>query len=122
VQPGNYAVFDPTTEKRVASFSLNVPPEESQLDRIPVEQIESLLGSGSVLSVDRDLTLADKIKGHWLQPLELFPWLMILVLLVLAVENLLANKFYKRGRQEEPVIQTASRVGERTPRELAEVS
>jgi hypothetical protein len=27
---------------------------------------------------------------------ELFPWLMILLLLALALENLLANKFYKQ--------------------------
>jgi hypothetical protein len=46
---------------------------------------------------------------------------MILVLLVLAVENLLANKFYKRGRQEEPETPTASRVAERSATELAEV-
>jgi hypothetical protein len=121
VQPGNYAVFDPTTDKRVASFSLNSPPEESRLDRIPVEQIESLLGQGSVLSVERGLTLSDKIKGHWLQPLELFPWLMVLVLLVLAVENLLANKFYKRGRQEEPATRVAAGVGERSEKALVEI-
>jgi hypothetical protein len=30
---------------------------------------------------------------------ELFPWLMILLLIALAVENLLANRFYRR---EEP--------------------
>jgi hypothetical protein len=112
VQPGNYAVFDPTTEKRVASFSLNSPPEESQLDRVPVEQIESLLGAGTVLAVDRGSSLADAIQGHLLQPIELFPWLMILVLLVLAVENLLANKFYKRGAQEEAPARLAASLGE----------
>lgn len=121
VQPGNYAVFDTTNEKRVASFSLNVPPEESRLDRVPIEQVESLLGPGSVLSVERGLALSDKVKGHWLQPLELFPWLMIVVLLVLAFENLLANKFYKRGRQVEPTSQTSKPVGERSAKELAEV-
>ncbi len=100
VLPGNYAVFDPDTRQRIASFSLNLPPEETQLDRVPVEQIESLLGSGSVLTVDYKTSLADALHGHWQEPLELFPLLMIVLLIVLAVENLLANKFYRRGSQE----------------------
>jgi hypothetical protein len=123
VQPGNYRIFDPTVDSThpIAAFSLNAPPEESRLDRVPIDQIESLLGPGSVLSVERGLTLSDKIKGHWLQPLELFPWLMILVLLVLAVENLLSNKFYKRGNQAEPEPRAALASSERTAKELAEV-
>src|SRR5262249_45613772 len=115
------AVFDPTTEKRVASFSLNVAPEESQLERVPIEQIESLLGQGKVVTVERGLSLSDTMKDHWLQPLELFPWLIVLVLLVLAVENLLANKFYKRGRQEESATRVAAGLGERSEKALVEI-
>jgi hypothetical protein len=123
VQPGNYKVFDPNSNSSspIAGFSLNAPPEESQLDRVPIDQIESLLGSGSVVTVERGFSLSDAMKDHWLQPLELFPWLMIIVLLVLTVENLLSNKFYKRGTQEEPTTQTIGRVGERPRKELAEV-
>jgi hypothetical protein len=36
------------------------------------------------------------LAGHWNEPLELFPYLMVLLLFVLALENLLANKFYRR--------------------------
>jgi hypothetical protein len=104
IQPGNYVVLDPEG-KRVAAFSLNVRPEESQLDRVPREDIEALLGSDSVLAVDRSVSLRDALAGHWLQPLEIFPWLMIFVLLVLAVENLLSNKFYRHrvGEKQESV-------------------
>ena len=46
------------------------------------------------------------IDGHperkFTQPIELFPFLMILLLLVLAVENLLANKFYRREKSPVP--------------------
>jgi hypothetical protein len=116
VQPGNYQVYDPTNNQRVASFSLNAPAEESQLDRVPVDQIESVLGPGSVLRVERGSTLAATIQGHWLQPLELFPWLMIIVLLVLAVENLLANKFYRRQTPaQEAEANPWPRVGAATP-------
>jgi hypothetical protein len=103
VSPGNYTVFDPTAsmEKPVAGFSLNIAPEESQLDRVPTEQIEALLGPSSILTIERGDSLTSALQGHWLEPVELFPWLMIFVLLLLAVENLLANKFYRRGTQEQ---------------------
>jgi hypothetical protein len=71
-----------------------------QLTRLPVEQIETLLGAGAVLPVGRETSLRDALQGHWNQPVELFPWLMILVLLALAVENLLSNKFYRRQTEE----------------------
>jgi hypothetical protein len=95
VTPGNYNVVDPDN-KRTASFSVNVPPEEWQLTPAPKERIEELLGEGAVLPVDQKTNLREALQGHWSQPVELFPWIMILVLLALAVENLLANKFYRR--------------------------
>jgi len=39
---------------------------------------------------------------NWNEPIELFPWLMIGLLFLLAVENLLANRFYRN----EPAGQT----------------
>jgi hypothetical protein len=104
VAPGNYTLVG-GDDQRAAAFSLNVPPEECQLARVPAEQIEALFGPGAVLAVDRSLSLRDALQGHWGQPVELFPWLMILVLLALAVENLLANKFYRREPGErEPAV------------------
>jgi hypothetical protein len=102
VQPGNYALYSPDG-KAVAYFSLNLPPAETMLRRVPPEQIEELLGKSSLLPVSQGKTLHEAIKGHWNQPVELFPWLMILLLLLLAVENLFANKFYRReGAAAEP--------------------
>jgi hypothetical protein len=103
VTPGNYTLLGGADEKPAAWFSVNAPAGESQLTRVPVDQIEAVLGEGSVLPVGRSTSLRDALQGHWGQPLELFPWLMIFLLLVLAVENLLANKFYRREpQQEEP--------------------
>jgi hypothetical protein len=96
VTPGNYTLLS-GDGKRVASFSVNIPPAESQLTRVPSEQIDALLGDKAILPVGRSpASLHEALQGHWAQPVELFPWLMILLLLVLAVENLLANKFYRR--------------------------
>jgi hypothetical protein len=98
VVPGNYRVYG-TDGLPMAAFSLNVPADESQLNRVPVEQIEALFGPGALLPLDRKTSLHEALQNHWSQPVELLPWLMLFVLLALVVENLLANKFY---RQEPP--------------------
>jgi hypothetical protein len=94
VMPGNYMLVS-DDGKWTAHFSVNVSPEESQLSRLPPERIEELFGPGAVLSVGHGTNFREALQGRWKQPLDLFPWLMILVLLVLAVENFLANRFYR---------------------------
>jgi hypothetical protein len=79
-------------------FSINAPVEESNLDRLPPEAITELFGPDAVYPADKKLPLNEILSGRFTQPIELFPFLMILLLLVLAVENLLANKFYRRKR------------------------
>jgi hypothetical protein len=96
--PGHYLVEGPDG-KRAASFSINMPPEECVLTRVPPEEIEALFGPGAIAPVARRGNLREALQGHWSQPVELFPLLMIALLVILAVENLLANKFYRR----EPV-------------------
>jgi hypothetical protein len=97
--PGNFTVTD-DKNVLVGAYSLNNRSAESLLDPVPVEEIEKVLGPGSVVPVGRDRSLHELLQGHWDRPLDLLPWLLIAVLLVLAVENLLANKFY---RLETPV-------------------
>jgi hypothetical protein len=100
VMPGNFRIYG-ADGRALANFSLNVSPDESQLIPIPAERIEALFGPDSVLPVDHKTNLHDALQGHWSQPIELLPWLMMLVLLLLAVENLFANKFYRRETNEE---------------------
>jgi hypothetical protein len=103
VRPGNYTLVDQNA-KAVTSFSVNMPPEECQLARVPPEPIEDVLGAGAIVPVGHQTNLREALQGHWSQPVDLFPWLMIVVLLALAVENLLANKFYRRetAQEEQP--------------------
>jgi hypothetical protein len=95
--PGNYTVLD-ANGRPVTGFSVNVRPEECQLTRDPelVKKIEAVLGPESVLAVGHTASLHEALQQHWRQPLELLPGLMIALLLVLALENLLANKFYRK--------------------------
>jgi hypothetical protein len=106
--PGNFTVLavpDERGAQRLAAFSMNPRPDEYQLDRVPKEQIEALLGEGSVLPVGRTGSLRDRLQERWAQPLDLAPWLLIALLLFLAVECLLANRFYRQQPPaEEPVV------------------
>jgi Aerotolerance regulator N-terminal/von Willebrand factor type A domain len=93
-QPGNYVLSG--GQGWQTRFSLNVPPDECLLlPRLSAESIEDVFGPDSVVQVGQAKRLRDAMEGQFRQPIELFPWLMILLLFALAVENLLANKFYK---------------------------
>jgi len=94
-QPGNYVLS--VTDKWRDGFSLNVPAEESTLEKAPVEVIEDLTGKDSVVPLDKNRELREVIEGK-LHPVDLFPWLLIAVLFLLAVEGLIANRFYRRVR------------------------
>lgn len=96
VQPGNY-VLESTGRQPVGAFSLNVPGEESNLQRVPVTEIEDLLGVGSLAALDYDMSLGERLQeGLLSEPLELLPYLLLGLLVILALENLLANLFYRR--------------------------
>jgi hypothetical protein len=83
-QAGNYLLQPAADGPWKTGFSLNVPPEESLLN------------------------LKEALQSHWSQPIELLPYLMILVLLALALENLLANLFYRREARNEPITENRS--------------
>lgn len=92
---GNYTLSgtNPGQTKVLHKFSINVPGGESDLTRVPIGDLEAVLGKDAVLPMDRKAPLIDTLS--WDEPLELFPWLMIAVLFLLALESLLANRFYR---------------------------
>jgi hypothetical protein len=99
---GNYAIVSDPSDKDHPKwrdgFSLNPTRDESNLERVKVEDIEALFGSKSVAAADKERKLRDILSGKFSAPIELFPFLMILLLLFLAFENLLSNKFYKQPK------------------------
>lgn len=96
-QPGNFVLSVGSANWR-DGFSLNVPADESTLEKVSVETIEDLTGQNSVVPVDKNLSLWDALTRVMNQPIDLFPWLLIAVLLLLAVEGLVANRFYRKVR------------------------
>lgn len=93
--PGLFAVSLEAAKWR-DGFSLNVPNDESNLAKVPEEAIEGLMGPKSVVPLTKDVKLRDVLTTTFNQPIDLFPWLLIAVLLLLCVEGLLANRFYRR--------------------------
>lgn len=110
VTPGNYAVHD-ANKRLIAGCSLNVRPQESELERVPAEEIESVLGKESLLQVGRTISLKDALTGMRPPPLELLPWLMMALLIVLTVESVLANRFYRRAAPAAETGATTSEPG-----------
>lgn len=95
-QAGNFTVSLPDDpQKWRDGFSLNPPPDESTLDKVPIEGIEPLLGVGSVVPIAKEFKLRDVLQTKFDQPVDLFPWLLILVLFLFAGESVLANRFYR---------------------------
>ena len=101
---GNYTITGTNGDRSEPThkFSVNVASEESDLARVPIAEIEALLGKDALVPQDRKRSLIDTL--NWNEPMELFPWLMILLLFMLALENLLANRFYR----QEPADPNAS--------------
>jgi hypothetical protein len=95
--PGNFEL-SVDAAKWKDGFSLNVPAEESTLEKVPVEVIEDLAGKDSVVPLDKNRDLREAIAGGGKHPIDLFPWLLIAVLFLLALEGLIANRFYRRVR------------------------
>jgi hypothetical protein len=94
LNPGEFRVRfkDQPWEER---FSLFVPPEESVLEKVPEEAFDPLFGPGRVAVMGRDAKLTDVPATGFDEPVELFPWLLIAVLVLFACEGLFANRFYK---------------------------
>jgi hypothetical protein len=95
--PGNYKLSIANRGWN-EGYSLNIPAEESTLDKVPVEAIEELTGKGSVAPVEKNRGIHEMLTLVMGSPIDLFPWLLILVLMLLVLEGLVANRFYRRVR------------------------
>jgi Aerotolerance regulator N-terminal len=79
----------------VIGFSINVPASETQFVALEESDLPSLFGGkdACVLAQNpEDLRIKVNIAkvGH-----ELFPWVMLAILVVVTLENYLANRFYR---------------------------
>ncbi len=94
-RPGNYRVRAGGTNSGVdLGFSVNLAPDQTRLERIDDEDLAAIFGSAPY-RVARNRDQIDRDIGLTRVGRELFPLLILLVALLLAVEHLLANRFYR---------------------------
>jgi hypothetical protein len=106
---GNYRVLAGGENERLdRGFSMNLPPESSRLDRVDSASLVQGLGAERA----RIARTQDEIEvriGIGRVGRELFPALILAVALVMAAEQLLANRFYESvgtasAKTGEPVL------------------
>ena len=77
------------------------PPGESKLKPLDPAELDTIFGKDGYALAGDAKTLqkaVDQIRvGN-----ELFPWIMILIMIIVTLENLLANTFYKESPRPSP--------------------
>jgi hypothetical protein len=80
----------------VRGFAVNLPAAETRLGRIDETDLDALLGSQSYqLARSREDIVRE--VGETRVGREFYPYLMVILVLVLGLEQLLANRFYRRN-------------------------
>ena len=94
---GNWRVDGqaPDGSKVVMGFSVNVPESESTVVPLEEKDLNAIFGAKDNVNLADDAASLKRIVedvhvGH-----EIFPWLMFLILIIVTLENLLANKFHR---------------------------
>ncbi|MGP0065782.1 MAG: BatA domain-containing protein [Isosphaeraceae bacterium] len=96
--PGQWDIKATSDDKRTSTlgFSMNPPRAESQFTLLQKQDLDTIFGKdGYVLA--EDAQALKKEEGLARFGYEAFPTLMILILIVVTLENFLANTFYKEA-------------------------
>ena len=102
--PGAYRLKSPPPSKQTRGFAVNLAAESTRLDRIAPASLDQIFGSSNYQlardedSIERELGVAR--KGY-----EFYPWMMLVVVGVLALEHLLSNRFYGSQAKAESAHQ-----------------
>ncbi len=87
---------DAENQQTRLGFSLNPPRSESQLVPLETKELDAIFGKDGY-ALAEDATTLQKYQDTVRVGNELFPWLMMLILIIVTLENLLANTFYKES-------------------------
>ena len=91
---GAYRLQAADGELPANGFSVNVVPGSTTLARIDPTVLDDLLGSGKY-RLTRDRPQFEREIGEARSGRELLPWLLLMLVVMLALEQLLANRFYQ---------------------------
>jgi hypothetical protein len=95
--PGIYRLKGNLNGPVVRGFSVNLPAQASQLDRVEEEDLDRLLGEDRY-QLARQRDQIQRVQGQQRAGREFFPFLAALLALVLIAEHLLANRFYPQAQ------------------------
>jgi hypothetical protein len=94
-QPGAYRLKGFRGGPVTRGFAVNLTPRESDLRRLSQDQLESMLGKDRYqLARDRDEIVLE--VGHARVGREFYPYLMVLLVIVVGLEHLFSNRFYRK--------------------------
>ncbi len=96
---GNYRVRAASGAQQYG-FSINLPAEQTRLDRLSEDELAERLG-GIPFRLARSREEIEMSRNMQQAGRELFPQVILLVVLLLAVEHVLANWFYGRQLPEQ---------------------
>ena len=95
---GNYRVENKANQLN-RGFSVNMAARESILDRVDENELKAIL-AGTPFSLARNRDEINRKLTETRVGYELFPLLIALVAIILAVEHVLANRFYQNDGEE----------------------
>ena len=81
-------------------FSVNAPRAESHFAPLEKQDLDVIFGKDNY-KLAEDVQTLEKIVTLGRFGYEIFPWLMFLILIVVTLENFLANTFYKQAPREK---------------------
>ncbi|MBI3836331.1 MAG: BatA domain-containing protein [Planctomycetia bacterium] len=92
---GNYRLQAGGPEQGVdLGFSVNLPPEVSQLDRVSIQDLKTVFGE-TQFHLARDRDEIDRSVSAVRVGQELYPYLIVLLAIILGCELALSNRFYQ---------------------------
>lgn len=98
-QPGHYRVLDADPQSDFAvGFSVNFPAEESQLQKVSRDHLNEMFGEERY-RVTHDLEELERIVNVGRLGEELFPQVLVLVIVFFCAEHLVSNRFYEADQK-----------------------
>jgi len=92
---------------RDLGFSVNPPRGEIQAATLEAGDLDILFGKGKY-QLATDAQSLKHVQGVAIYGREIFPWVMAIILLIVTLENLLANTFYREKTSATAVVARAA--------------
>lgn len=96
--PGTYRLEAGGEQGVSLGFSVNLPADETQLARIDEEALQQITEPENVDLARKTAAIDEMLKGlgTGTAPIELFPWLLVLTVLIITTEQLVSSLFYRQ--------------------------